>query len=73
MDAKKGERDYDPTDLAYLHDDEDPIVSWIFKTTIKWGEYELDKESPNLENLPRLNTFLATIAKEHEQHNAKDG
>ena len=35
MDAKKGEGDYDPTDLAYLRDDEDPIVSWISKTTVE--------------------------------------
>ena len=73
MDAKKGEGDYDPTDLAYLRDDEDPIVSWISKTTVERGEYELDEESPDPEDPPRPNTFLASVAKEQEQYGAKDG
>ncbi|MQM18481.1 hypothetical protein Taro_051474 [Colocasia esculenta] len=50
MDAKKGDGDYDPTDMSYLRDDEDSM-----------GEMELDEEADDPDDPTRPNTFLVSV------------
>ncbi|MQM01956.1 hypothetical protein Taro_034717 [Colocasia esculenta] len=61
MDDKKGDRDYYPTDMSYLRDDEDPMVSWVSRSTTEREEMELDEEADDPDDPPRPNIFLVSI------------
>ncbi|MQL76949.1 hypothetical protein Taro_009347 [Colocasia esculenta] len=58
------EGDYDPIDIGFLRDEEDPMVAWVARVTTERGEYELDEEADDPEDPPRPNTFLARAVAE---------
>ncbi|MQL94876.1 hypothetical protein Taro_027538 [Colocasia esculenta] len=59
-----GEVEYDPVDIGFLRDEEDPMVSWVARATTERGEYELDEEADDPDDPPRPNTFLARAVAE---------
>ncbi|MQL86033.1 hypothetical protein Taro_018550 [Colocasia esculenta] len=61
---QRGEVEYDPVDIGFLRDEEDPMVSWVARATIERGEYELDEEADDPDDPPRPNTFLARAVAE---------
>ncbi|MQM04650.1 hypothetical protein Taro_037452 [Colocasia esculenta] len=50
-------------DMSYLRDDEDPMVSWVSRSTTERGEMELDEEADDPDDPPRPNTFLVSAIK----------
>ncbi|MQL87839.1 hypothetical protein Taro_020392 [Colocasia esculenta] len=66
-DPKRGEVEYDPVDIGFLRDDEDPMVAWVAQATTEQGEYELDEEADDPEDPPRPNTFLARAVEAAEE------
>ncbi|MQL98371.1 hypothetical protein Taro_031074 [Colocasia esculenta] len=56
---QRADVDYDPVDIGFLQDEEDPIVTWVARATTERGEYELDEEADDPEDPPSPNTFLA--------------
>ena len=61
---KRGDVEYDPIDIGFLRDEEDPMVAWVARATTERGEYELDEEADDPEDPPRPNTFLARAVAE---------
>ena len=61
---KRGDVEYDPIDVGFLRDEEDPMVAWVARATTERGEYELDEEADDPEDPPRPNTFLARAVAE---------
>ncbi|MQL83160.1 hypothetical protein Taro_015653 [Colocasia esculenta] len=61
---QRGEVEYDPVDIGFLRDEEDPMVAWVARATTERGEYELDEEADDSEDPPRPNTFLARAVAE---------
>ncbi|MQL90670.1 hypothetical protein Taro_023265, partial [Colocasia esculenta] len=64
---------YDPVDIGFLQDDEDPMVAWVARATTERGEYELDDEADDPEDPPRPNTFLARAIEVAEEEEGGDG
>ncbi|MQL69172.1 hypothetical protein Taro_001442, partial [Colocasia esculenta] len=56
--------EWDPVDIGFLRDEEDPIVAWVARATTERGEYELNEEANDPEDPPRPNTFLARAVAE---------
>ncbi|MQM10480.1 hypothetical protein Taro_043373 [Colocasia esculenta] len=61
---KRGDVEYDPIDVGFVRDEEDPMVAWVARATTERGEYELDEEADDPEDPPRPNTFLARAVAE---------
>ncbi|MQM06914.1 hypothetical protein Taro_039744 [Colocasia esculenta] len=72
-DPKWGEVEYDPVDIGFLRDNEDPMVAWVARVTTERGEYELDEEADDLEDPPRPNTFLARVVEATEEEEGEHG
>ncbi|MQL73981.1 hypothetical protein Taro_006345 [Colocasia esculenta] len=58
------EMDYDPVDIGFLRDEEDPMIAWVARATTERGEYELDEEANDPEDPPCHNTFVARAVAE---------
>ncbi|MQL68097.1 hypothetical protein Taro_000413 [Colocasia esculenta] len=67
-----GDVDYDPVDIGFLRDEEDPMVAWVVRATTEQGEYELDEEADVPEDPPRPNTFLARAVAEGTAEEERD-
>ncbi|MQM00533.1 hypothetical protein Taro_033265 [Colocasia esculenta] len=61
---QRGDVEYDPVDIGFLRDEEDPMVAWVARATTERGEYELDEEADDPEDPPHSNTFLARAVAE---------
>ncbi|MQL68408.1 hypothetical protein Taro_000691 [Colocasia esculenta] len=62
--AWEGSSAWDPVDIGFLRDEEDPMVAWVARATTERGEYELDEEADDPEHPSRPNTFLARAVAE---------